>query len=231
MRYLFFLLFLFYSWNSTAQTLDVQNNQKEKFFVGLSTNTISYHIYYKNRTTSGEVRSGYFTPLFIHFGYNLSARASLQLGLGYGGDNDKRNFSIKGASGSDVVYNFESRTQVVAIPLTVRYTFLNANKKLPLFGVASLLPAFGRTKSIGTENHADISTIIHNAKDRGVNIFATAGLGFNYKIKNHFSGYTELLLFKKNLTGDNSFYYDWEYGHSLTRRLFKSLGLGINYNL
>ncbi|MCC9136643.1 hypothetical protein ACFSKU_07540 [Pontibacter silvestris] len=64
-----------------------------------------------------------------------------------------------------------------------------------------------------------------------MNAFATAGLGFNYKISSRFNGYVTYYFYKDNLTGSNSFYYDWEQSGNKIRRFIKSFGLGINYTL
>ena len=91
------------------------------------------------------------------------------------------------------------------------------------------MPSFGSTTAKSTEiRHGLVTT---EAKDKGMNVFATAGLGFKYKISNRFTGYLEYLFFKKNLTGKNSFHHDWNQFATKSQQVYWSLALGVNYRL
>lgn len=91
------------------------------------------------------------------------------------------------------------------------------------------MPAWGKTTLKTIENRDNIITT-KSPQDAGMNLFATAGLGFNYKIWRRFTGYAEVLLIKSNLSGDNSKYYNWQGEAPKHIQLISSFGLGFNYN-
>lgn len=203
-----------------------------KFYVGASFNYAQFHIYYKERKGPGTVRSGYFTPVAINFGYKFNARASIQVGLAYGGD--KHDYSWQSDPGipNVITYHDYARTQAIALPVTMRFIFLNRYKRFPVYVTACLMPAFGVTRTKVTQTRKDDNTTTSNTiKDSGSDTFATAGIGFNYKIKKRFSGYAELNFYRQNLTSDNSLYYDWHTQYPLFVTLIRSLSFGVNYNL
>ena len=92
------------------------------------------------------------------------------------------------------------------------------------------MPSFGSTLEKRTETHHGVITTTE-VKETGMNVFATAGVGSDYRISNRFTGYLEYLFFKRNLTGKNSFYYDWNQDAPLSFRIYRSLALGVNYRL
>ena len=93
------------------------------------------------------------------------------------------------------------------------------------------MPSFGITNFTVVKSEENNITIIEDRTESGVNIFTKAGTGFSFKIKNNFSGYSELLLFKRNMNGKNSRFWDWNAENTLYQRFIHSIGLGINYNL
>lgn len=198
--------------------------EKGKFTIGLNLQTVSYHIYYKEGKTRGPVRSGYFTPISLNTGHQLSDRASLRLGFGLGGDRDKLTEQIQG-----VEYKFDSRTIAIVGSLSFYHTFFNLYKQLPIYGTVSVVPAYGFTSLQTTHNGAN-GPVSHTVKDNGLNVFAMAGAGFNYQINNRIYGNMAYLFYKKNLSGMNSSHYDWDQGYGL-RSITKSFEMGINYQL
>ncbi|KAA5545636.1 outer membrane beta-barrel protein [Adhaeribacter rhizoryzae] len=232
MRLSFLLIFWLsiLSFRVTAQQLIDKTNPETKFYVGLGLINISHHIYYKNPTTSGEVQSGYFTPVSLNVGYKLNKRASLQIGTAYGGSKGHVESFNKDASFEDIAYKFNARTRVVAIPVTMNFILFNAAKSLPIYATATLMPAFGTTKERGTKTYKNQTTTIHSSKDAGINTFITAGLGTNFKLIEQFSAFTEVRFLKSNLNGNNSKYYDWNYESPELFKFIASIGLGINYN-
>lgn len=197
-----------------------------KLYIGAGVTTIEYHIYYKDKKGTGAVRSGYFQPISFTLGYNLTERVRLQVGVGYGGDRHTTEGN-RGTFDNPIPWSARSRTNAVAFPVSGQFVFFNVFKRFPVYGTASLMPAFGTTRSRVTEHGITVS----DTKDSGMDVFATAGLGFNYKISKRFAGYLEYHFFKTNVTGENSFYYDWSQGAPKTHQIIKSLALGVNYRL
>ncbi|RDV13820.1 hypothetical protein DXT99_17470 [Pontibacter diazotrophicus] len=222
---LLFLLILFAS-SAIAQQPDEVSPDDGRLYIGAGITTIPYHIYYKERKNTGLVRSGYFTPITIALRYELSERASVQVSIGYGGDTHEIE-GIGGTFDNPVHFTARSRTNAIAFPVSGQFILLNAFKRFPVYATASMIPVFGTTKASVTEN----SIVVSDTKDKGMDIFAIAGLGGRYKISNRFTGYLEYYFFKKNLTGGNSMHYDWEQFATRSRRIYKSLALGVNYRL
>lgn len=201
--------------------------------LGVGLTNITYHIYYDGPQAlwDRDINSGRFTPIYLNVGYKAD-RVSWQVGLAYGWDRFHESFIFLRAAGEEIAYlNSSSRTHVVAILVTMRFIWLKAIKRLPIYATATLMPAFGTTTGNRTETQGGVIVTSFTGTDAGMDIFATAGFGFNYKIKNRFGGYAEVLLLKTNLTGRNSYHHDWESYASLGRRLYRSLGIGVNYNL
>ncbi|MDO6389559.1 outer membrane beta-barrel protein [Pontibacter sp. BT731] len=224
------VLLFFYSFTVNAEQQDTLKLSDRKFYLGIELTTITYHSYYKDPSPAGHLTSGYFTPVFLLVGYKINDRVRAQTGIGYGGSSDKAEWSPNHQATDTVKYKAGSRTNVFSIPATVQVDLFKAFGRIPLYGTVSAITAYGSTKSSMTETLHEVPSTAYT-KDKGVNVFLMAGLGTNYKISKRFSGYTELFLFKRNLTGDNSFDYDWEAYSPWGRRLFKSLAFGVNYKL
>lgn len=198
--------------------------KKGEFTLGLNVQTVSYHIYYKEGRTQGAVRSGYFMPIALNTGYQLSERASVRLGLGLGGDRDRLTELIQ-----DVEYEYDAKTIAVVSSLSFYHTFFNLYRKLPIYGMVSVVPAYGYT-TLQTTQTGMSGANSHTVKENGWNVFAMTGAGFNYRISQKFYGNVTYFFYKKNLSGLNSSHYDWDQGYGL-RSITKSFELGVNYQL
>lgn len=201
------------------------NKQQGRVTIGVNVNTISFHIYYEADKTPGAVRSGYFVPVSLNVGYQLTDRIKLQAGLGLGRDTHEVTEQLQNGE-----QNYRSKTVAFAVPVSGYLTFLNLYKKLPVYGVVAIIPAYGVTTTNVTETD-DEGSRSYTIKDSGADVFGIAGLGFNYKVSERFYGKVSYFLYKTNLTGPNSTFYDWDYGYPGARSFIKSLELGINYRL
>ncbi len=221
-----FLLLLPFA--SMAQRADPDAAIQRRFYAGVGLSSISYHIYYKEPKTSGYLPSGYFVPFAANFGYRLSDKATLQVGIAYGADKSQDSWFPGGQD--TLLYEMASRTRVVAVPVAARVTVFKVYKRFPVYATGTIMPAYGitRLKTIETRG---TETTASQERDSGLNVFTTAGLGFNYRLSNRLQGYVEILPFKYNLTGRNSRDLDWEQHASTSRRLYKSLGAGVNCSL
>jgi hypothetical protein len=204
---------------------DTTATTQSKLSLGVNLHTMSYHIYYKEGKTPGAVRAGYFVPVSVNVGYQLTDRIKLQAGLGAGGD--KHQVTEQDQDGEQT---YEARTIAFVMPVSGYLTVVNLYKKLPIYGVFSVVPAYGVTTTDVTETY-DSGTRNYSVKDSGINVFAVAGAGFNYKISERFYGNVSYFFYKTNLTGRNSRYFDWDYGYPDGRPFLKSLEFGLNYKL
>lgn len=221
-------LLFFSSFAAVAQQPIEDNSGEGKIYIGAGLTTIGYHIYYKEAKSSGAISSGYFAPISVSLGYRIGERIRVEVGLAYGGSKDSGEWSP--GSTDTLLYKDYSRTRVVAVPVSGQLVLFKAFKRFPIYGAATLMPSFGSTKANRTETRHGIVTTTE-AKDRGMNVFATAGIGFNYRISNRLEGYLEYLFFKTNLTGKNSFHHDWNQYATKSERIYRSLALGVNYRL
>ncbi len=206
-----------------AQYNDSVNIKSRGLYLGVNLNTTSFHIYYEGDKLPSAVRTGYFEPISVTAAYQLTERLKLQVGVGAGGDKDETELHLQ-----DVKQSFKSKTIAFATPVSVYLTFLKIKKKLPVYGVVALVPAYGITTA-DVKITDDEGTRSFTVEDSGINVFTIAGVGFNYKISQHFYGNVSYFFYKTNLTGPNSFHYDWDKGYG-GRSFVKSLELGLNYN-
>ena len=222
-------LYLTLSFPAISSEGDTAKVRESKFYTGIGLTTITYHIYYKNPSVQyGSI--GYFTPVFLNVGYKLSRTVRVQSGIAYGGSKSEMNWSPNHRDDDTLQFRANERTRVLALPTTIQVDLFRSFTRIPFYGTVSAITAFGKTSGSVTEILHGKPTTEH-MQDKGVNVFLMAGLGVNYKISKRFGGYTELFLFKRNLTGDNSFNYDWDAYSPLGRRLFRSLAFGVNYQL
>ncbi|MCC9136644.1 hypothetical protein ACFSKU_07545 [Pontibacter silvestris] len=84
-------------------------------------------------------------PVGLHTGYRISDRLSLQVGVAYGGDRDEATVITQGTEGIPIENHSRSKTQAVAIPVTINFTFLKALQRFPVYATATVMPAFRRT--------------------------------------------------------------------------------------
>ena len=230
--YLISLTLICISYFVHAQQASPTGSSDHKLYVGFGLTSVSYHIYYDEQKTVGSLTTGYFVPFAIYTGYRLNHRSSVQLGVAYGGSKDSGSWQYTDASGVSAKYNEDSKTHVVALPITGKFIFFNVEKRFSIYGAATIMPAWGVTNYNISEqrNGVEPDSELEEKYD-GMNLFATAGVGVNFKLSHRFTGYAEVIPFKYNVTGHNSYHHDWEQYSSLPRKLFKSLGLGINYKL
>ncbi|NEM96292.1 outer membrane beta-barrel protein [Pontibacter burrus] len=226
-----FLLLSLYTLAAIAQVNpDTAARTSKHFYVGLGLTTITYHIYYDEQEKLGDSKTGYFTPVTLHVSYAITDRLNIQAGIGYGGSKAKREWSPNHNPNDPVKYKDRSVTHVLSVPVSAKFIFFKALRRFPVYGTFTLMPSFGFSKA-ESEEITDTNTTTTVVKVNDMNVFATGGLGFNYKISNRFTGYAEYLFYKHNLTGQNSFDYDWEQASTIGRRIFKSLAIGVNYSL
>ncbi|NEM96293.1 outer membrane beta-barrel protein [Pontibacter burrus] len=224
-------LFLLLSLSTIAAVAQVnsdsthKNEQQRRVTIGVNVNTISFHIYYEADKTPGAVRAGYFVPVSLNVGYQLTDRIKLQAGLGLGGDTHEVTEQLQNGE-----HNYRSRTVAFAVSVSGYLTLLNLYKKLPVYGILAIVPAYGVTTTHVTETD-DEGSRNYIIADSGSDVFAIAGLGFNYKVSERIYGNVSYFFYKTNLTGPNSTFYDWDYGYPGARSFIKSLELGMNYRL
>lgn len=229
MKYLLPSLFFLLSASAVVAQQPAEDSADEgKLYIGAGLTNLGYHIYYDEPKSSGAIRSGYFHPISLNFGYKVNERIRVQVGLAYGWSKDSREWSP--GSTDTLLYEDYSRTRVVAVSVSGQLVLFEAFRRFPIYGFATLMPAFGSTQAKRTETRHGLVTTTEG-KDRGMNVFATAGLGFNYKISNRFTGYLEYLFFKTNLTGKNSYHHDWNQFVTKLQQISWSLALGVNYTL
>jgi hypothetical protein len=212
-----------------SQKQNIINPNRKYLGIGL-VNT-NFHIYFKNPKNPSFLRAGSFAPVGLNFGFKFNKRGSLQIGIAYGGHTNQLTGAGKDSTYKLYEYKEYYRTRAVAIPIIMRFIISNPDKRAPIYVVTSLMPAYGFTTERASKTSDNTTTTIISEKEHGINTFFTAGLGINYKIVKRFTGITELLLLKSNLSGHNSKYYDWRGEDPLLFRLISSVGLGINYNL
>lgn len=221
-------ILFFSSFAAVAQQPTEDNSGEGKIYIGAGLTTIGYHIYYKEPKSSGAISSGYFAPISVSLGYRISERIRVEVGLAYGGSKDSGEWSP--GDTDTLLYKDYSRTRVVAVPISGQLVLFKAFKRFPIYGTATLMPSFGSTQAKRTETRHGTTTSTE-AKDTGMNVFATAGVGFNYSISNRFEGYIAYLFFKTNLTGKNSYDHDWNQFATKSEQMYRSLALGVNYRL
>ncbi|MBD1397519.1 outer membrane beta-barrel protein [Pontibacter sp. JH31] len=209
------IVLCFFSCCAFAQQEKVATNSK--YYVGASLSNISYMIIKDQSKESGS-----FSPVvFLNAGYQLNKRIILQAGIGYGQNKFDGGSIYYKSTDSTIYYNDYRRTRGIAIPLTLRFTPFNPNKRLQLHGTASIVPAFGTIKAYRTEEMDGIKTTTYDADVSEFNLIGTAGLMVNYRLSERFDGYIEGNLIYKNFSGSSN------YANSRPR----SEGLGLNYKL
>jgi len=190
---------------------------RSKFYIGASFSNTSYLLI---RDTPQE--SGTFAPIaLLNAGYQLNKRTILQVGVGYGQHKlDGRANHYKSADSTIYSHNYR-RTWGVAVPITIRYTPFNPDKRLLLYGTASLIPAFGSVESFRTEEKDGVKNTIYSSHGMAFNVMATAGLMLNYRISKRLDGYIEANIFNRSLNQLSNY----------PNPRPKSVGLGLNFKL
>jgi hypothetical protein len=103
--------------------------------------------------------------------------------------------------------------------LTFRYNLIGVNRRLQFYATASLVPVYGTTKQEKTERLGNAQTTTFAAKESGLNVFVTAGLGTTYQISDRLEGFGEAILLNRNLRNPGF------------RMKTISFGVGLNYKL
>ncbi|GAA4295357.1 outer membrane beta-barrel protein [Nibribacter koreensis] len=220
--------FLIISFLASAQEQDSANTGNYKFYVGVGLPNFQYQVSYDDSPKKTLFLSGEFLPIDIHFGYKISRRASVQLGLAYGRrtrESQTYGTPLNG-NGQTVYHDYYERTRGFGIPVTGRFVFLNANRKMPIYVVAAVTPAFISSHFSETTTENNVTTTLYDEHNKGMDLFANAGFGLNYRVQRRLNGNVEFLLFKRNLTSQN---FDL-HGEQWLERLIGSLSLSFNYN-
>ena len=192
---------------------DTLNNSR--FYAGVEFSSIYYRMVKDRRTVSGEI----IPVAHFNLGYRLSKRVQLELGLSYGRNRGDELRGTYYGYNDTIIYHSESwEHRGVAMPLTIKYTPFNLNKRLNLYGTASLIPVIGEVNRQLSETYEGERTVTYSAHDSGLYLHATAGLLLNYKFSKKLEGHTKANLLIEDLKIKN--YYRP-----------KSLSVGLNYNL
>ena len=214
------LCLLLLSFMAYAQQTSLSDSSAKRAFIGASISSAGYQVMGKPKYDF----IGGVTPfLSVYYGYKVSKRATIQAGIGYGGN------EIKGGSMSrfispDSVYDKESyqRIRALVFPVTFKFTPFNPGKRLQLYANASITPVLGHIKARATESYkGEITTVLYDEETTSLTLITTAGLTLNYRINQRLDGYVDGLLFYKNLNFQRPDRYYKP----------KSIGLGVNYKL
>lgn len=209
-RLLCFFLVLFLSLTATAQRSPSPDSTESRYFVGMSLSSTSYPIMGDRKYES----FGGILPIAnVYYGYKLSKRSTVQLGIGYGAN------ELEAFSSTKHRYH---RIRGIALPLTFKYTPFNPHRRLQLYVNASIAPVFGHIKAKATEEIDGVPTLLYDEQSPTFDLVATAGFTLNYSISKRLDLYADVILLYKN------FYYNrpaWNYYQG------KSAGVGVNYRL
>lgn len=221
------LTFLLLPFLAIASEDDTAKVRFDKLYAGTSFSTVSHHIYYKDSRAQEIISSGYFAPLSLYLGYNFGRNMRVQAGLTYGGSSEKFSWTPD----NKVFYSASSRTNVIAIPVTLQHVMFKVMRRFPVYVTGTLMPAYGISQTEYYQSENGATTEVNNMTDKGINTFVTAGIGVNYKISPRLYGQVEYHALKHNLTGRNSFFHDWDQGFTGLLHFYKSVGIGLNYEL
>ncbi|AMM51886.1 hypothetical protein TH61_12835 [Rufibacter sp. DG15C] len=229
LRLLFLLSFsLLTSSVASAQEQDSSNTLNHKFYVGVEFPNFQYRIFYDDSPDKPRFISGEFLPIDLHIGYKITRRASAQLGLAYGGrTRESQTYGVPlNGNGQTVYHDYYDRTRGIGIPVTGRFVLLNANKKIPIYAVGTVTPAFIFSHFRETTTENKVTTILYDEHYKGMDVYTTAGFGLSYRVQKRLNGNVEFLLFKRNLTSRN---FDL-YNDGWFVKIIRSLSVSFNYN-
>ncbi|MCP2042886.1 outer membrane beta-barrel protein [Pontibacter sp. HSC-36F09] len=220
-------IFLLTPFFALASKEDTTRVRYDKLYAGISFSTVSHHIYYKDSKAQDIISSGYFAPLSLYLGYNFGRNMRVQAGLAYGGSSEKFSWTPD----NKVIHTASSRTNVIAMPITLQHVMFKAFRGFPVYAAGTLMPAYGISQTEYAQSDNGATAQVSKVTERGVNTFVTAGIGINYKISQRLYGQVEYHALKHNLTGRNSFFHDWDQGFTGLLHFYKSVGIGLNYKL
>lgn len=190
---------------------------KNNFFVGGMISSIGYDV--KGKTKYGSL--GVSPSLLVHVGYQISERASIQVGLGYGKDVFFRNSFRRYSSDSIYVAHKMSQVKALVTPITLKITPFNPQKRLQLYANTALVPLIGSIRANSNEIRNSEFKRLYNEHIYSFNLVATAGLTVNYRFNSRFDAFIDSELVSISL-------------HDLKKPAFDNhipLGIGINYRL
>ena len=217
------LFSILYSLSGFAQSPDSVKSRKSEYYVGLRLNNTSYYLHFKHSFLDGN-----FVALpIIHIGYHLTKRSAVQIGLTYGKQKFEWTDTYNNEEGRLIKVVDIKKTKALILPITWRYT-LNPAKRFQYFGSASIVLGYGSISEKVTGKTDQVTTSTYQGTAKGFNVFATGTLGINYQISKQWEGNAELIFLNANvkeLTGLRT-------SPVITGpRIFKVIGLGINYKL
>jgi hypothetical protein len=203
----------------------------KKFYVGVGANTTAFIFNYNQTDPAGKLmRSGSVIPNpYVQVGYQFNNRTQVQLGVAY---RVKENYSWAtqnlGAGKLKEFHNYADNAALV-VPITLKYVLLDEHKSLPFYTTVALIPAYGTTLHKSTEVLDNVETTTHQLEAKGFNIFGTVGFGFNYKIRERFGLYGEIMVLRGNLAGAGQ--SPFRNNRVKYLRFYQALGIGVNYYL
>ncbi|QHL85992.1 outer membrane beta-barrel protein [Nibribacter ruber] len=213
---------------ASAQAQDSSHTIDHRFYVGVGFPNFQYRVLYDDIPKKPRFVSGEFIPIDVHLGYKINKRASAQLGLAYSGrTRESQTYGVPlNGNGQTVYHTYYDRTRGIGLPVTGRFVLLNANKKMPIYAVATFTSAyiFSHFRETTTENY--ITTTLYDEQYKGIDLFTTAGFGLSYRVQKRLNGNVEFLFFKRNLTSPN---FDM-YNDRWFVKMIKSLSVSFNYN-
>jgi hypothetical protein len=203
---------------SFSQSKYIKDSTYVMAYFGANINTTGYPI-------KGDSKYRYFsgiTPIInLHYGYKLSKRSTIQVGIGYGA-NKINGASIRYVSADSVYEEYTSQhVKGIVTPLTFKFNPFSTYNRLQVLVNASLVPIFGHIKAKATESLDGDIEVLYNEESKTFDLVATAGLTVNYKLNNRLDIYLDGLLAYKH------------FQFQRPDRYYKprSVGIGINFNL
>lgn len=207
------------SFAANAQQTSLPDSTEKRTFIGIGLSSTAYQVMGKPKY---RIVTGVIPFATLHYGYKLSKRATIQAGIGYGG-NESVGYSLRYIS-PDSVYD-EKYTQIVralVLPITFKFTPFDIRKRLQLYGNASITPVIGHVKAKAEETFEGSTNILYDEKMPSVTVIATAGLTLNYKLSKRIDIYAD----------GNLLYHNFRFKRANRRWLDDaSAGIGINYRL
>lgn len=215
-------LFLFIFFLALVPPVLGQSSESEtaasKSFIGAGLSTTGYYLIGKPKY---EYITGVTPYLTIHYGYTLSKRATLQIGLGYGAN--ESTLSTTRYVSADEIYEVQKTQNIKAavVPITLKFTPFSPHRKLQLYANATVAPTVGYIKASASESMEGNTMELYNEETSAFNVVATGGLTLNYKMTSRLDGFVDGMLFYKNLHSRGT----------LHNQKPMSVGIGLNYKL
>ncbi|ALJ00012.1 hypothetical protein [Rufibacter tibetensis] len=227
---LLLVLFSLVGIDLSAQVPDSTKTKEYRWSIGIGLPLTVHRIFYKDSSIPDQYRFSAFSAPEAHVVYRFNKRASLQGGIGYMGNTT--NYQSTGmpndGSGRMVIVDESYRSRTSVLTITGRFNLVNVNKRLPIYTIATLMPAYGTYRQTETWTHNNETTTQKDVKLSGVNMFAMAGFGFSYRTRKRLSGTVDVLLFRRNLTPNLP---NYSRAYLIERYLIQSFSFGFNYGL